>query len=103
MGLPLARGATQRTLLRQRRALLAFGVLLGLTLVAGFALLLPAGKPGVVGAALGAVCVPYFLIPAERICGRNVYYVNPDGTTVNAGKTKDLHPMPKAPPVKDPR
>ena len=48
----------QRTLLRQRRALLAFGVLLGLTLVAGLALL----------------------------C-----------------KTKDLHPMPKAPPVKDRR
>jgi hypothetical protein len=76
--------------------------LLGLTLVAGPALLLPAERPGA-GVALGGACAPYFLIPAGQICGRNVYYVNSDGSTVNAGKTEDLHPVPKAPPVKDRR
>lgn len=46
------------------------------------------------------VCLPYFLIPREKICGPQVLYTNPDGSRVLLGYTTDLLPMPKPPPDK---
>lgn len=43
-------------------------------------------------------CLPYFLIPAEKVCAFRVFYTNPDGSTVLLGYTSDLLPMPKPPP-----
>lgn len=45
-------------------------------------------------------CLPYFLIPAEKVCGSRVFYANPDGSRVLLGYTTDLLPMPKPPPDK---
>jgi hypothetical protein len=76
---------------------MAIGVGLGLALVAGLAMLIPTSSPR--SLVLGAECTRYFLVPVEWICGSNVVYVNPDGSRVNIGKTKDLLPMPRPRPV----
>jgi hypothetical protein len=82
---------------KERLRLMAMGVGLGLALVAGLAGLMPTNNPR--SLVLGAGCVRYFLVPVEWICGSNVVYVNPDGSKVNIGKTKDLLPMPRPRPV----
>ena len=82
---------------RQRRILIALGALAGLALVFG------------ANFAFGRTkhrhrhqhCLPYFLIPREKVCGFRVVYANPDGSQVFVGYTTDLLPMPK-PPQKKP-
>ena len=73
----------------QRRLILALGGALGLLLVVGMALAMPAThkrhhKPA---------CLPYLLIPAVHICGTKVYLVAA-GRKQYIGLTKDLQPMP---------
>lgn len=77
---------------------MAMGVCLGLAFGAGHAWLMPKGKLQA-SAALGAGCQRYFLVPVEWICGPGVYYVNPDGSRVKIGQTKDMRPMPRARPT----
>ena len=61
--------------------------------VAGLALLVPVAW--LTWPHHAVACVPYQLIPHERICGQNVYWDNPDGETVVIGRTVDLAPMPQ--------
>lgn len=80
---------------RQRWTLLAAGAVLSGVIVIAVALLLP---PTQAPRERLSVWRPYFLIPVEFLCGKNVVWVNPDGSRVHVGKTSDLG-MPRPRPV----
>ena len=89
---------TRRTTLKRLRLLLmSAGALLGTALVLTAALLWKA--PAQHQQALR--CLPYFLLPKELVCAKNIYWINPDGSRVLMGKTAQLAPMPRPRPVQD--
>ena len=46
-------------------------------------------------------CLPYFLLPREWVCPKNVYWINPDGSRALMGKTAQLAPMQRPRPIQD--
>jgi hypothetical protein len=81
------------SLVRIRRLLVAGGALLAVAGSLGFELMLARSAEHV--ARTRESCTRYFLLPPMRICGPEVFWINPDGSRVFIGRTSDLRPMPK--------
>lgn len=79
---------------RQRIVLMSTGASMATAVAILAALLLPSTPKPV---RHHAKCVQSSVISVEYVCGRNVIHVNPDGSRVVIGTTKqlrDYHPLP---------